>query len=281
MNRGEPDEEMEKVAFKDFKPELPIKEIEVAEENVRQTERESGLEDLKASIQRFGLIHPVIVIQKGEHQYSLIVGQRRLLAFRELGRETIPALVIEPIESTAQEIVSFGENIHRRELPYDDTIRVCDMLFRQFSGDSLTKVRKVAEVLSISPSTVSKYLSYRLVPDEVQHLVEAKKLPPKVAYRITTAYFPNTEKIVEIAKSATKMTKPEWDKTVELAKKKPDASVQEIVAEARKPSRRIDVVISMEPETVHLLENQAKQRGMDVPELIKSIIDDWLKGGKP
>jgi ParB-like chromosome segregation protein Spo0J len=46
---------------------------------------------LAASIEAIGLLHPVVVSQHGR----LLAGQRRLMAFKQLGRETIPVTVIE------------------------------------------------------------------------------------------------------------------------------------------------------------------------------------------
>jgi ParB family chromosome partitioning protein len=75
----------ERVRIRRFEPELSMDKIELAETNVRKTRPESRIEVLKASIERFGLFHPVIVIQKGK-KYKLIVGQRRYRAFQELKR---------------------------------------------------------------------------------------------------------------------------------------------------------------------------------------------------
>src|SRR5437867_3297198 len=123
--------EFEEVTFSKFEPELPIEKIYVASENVRKSRQKAGLEELKQSIKQLGLIHPVIVI-KEKDRYKLVSGQRRFLAFIDLKRSTIPALVIDPVDTTTQEMISFSENIHRKQLPYDDTIRVCDELFNRY-----------------------------------------------------------------------------------------------------------------------------------------------------
>ena len=66
---------MSEVIIEDFKRDMPIALIErVSEGNVRKSQQAAGLEALKASIQKFGLIHPVIVIPKGK-RYRLLVGK--------------------------------------------------------------------------------------------------------------------------------------------------------------------------------------------------------------
>ncbi len=84
----------EEIVFKGFE-EIPLNLIDIAEENVRKTKQKAGLEELKASIEKIGLIQPVVVIPDNG-RFKLIVGQRRYLAFTELGKEKIPSLIISP-----------------------------------------------------------------------------------------------------------------------------------------------------------------------------------------
>jgi len=158
---------------------IPIADIDLSDENVR-TPSESGIEELKASIQRLGLIQPVVVIPKG-NRYSLIVGQRRWDAFKELGRNSIPALVVNKVDADDARLISFGENIHRRKLPYNDTIRVCDILFNRHTGGPTQRIDQIALELNIHPNTVRKYLAYKLVPPPVQKMVSEGTLTPDIA----------------------------------------------------------------------------------------------------
>jgi ParB family chromosome partitioning protein len=267
---------MEKVVIRTFVPDLALDKIEVAEENVRKTRQKAGLEELKLSIGKLGLIHPVVVVPS-RNKYKLIVGQRRYLAFKALGKSTIPALVIDPMDSTAETIVSLGENIHRKELPYDDTIAVCDALFNEYTGSKFERVKKIATDLGISPATVSKYLAYRLIPKPVRILVDQGKLSAKVAYRITTALWPNEALIIDIAKSATRMTKSEWERALDVGKKNPKASAKEIVEQAKKPAPVYEIVIPMDPETGRQLEEIAKERKTEVKDLILNLINSLLE----
>jgi len=269
-------EEMEKISIKDFKP-IPLASIDIGEGNVRKTRQRVGLEELKASIEKIGLIHPIIVVETSGGRYKLIVGQRRYWAFYELEKREIPAIIINPVGSTMEKIVSFGENIHRRSLPYNDTIQVCDELYNSTSGEQFERIEKIAKTLGISPSTVSKYLSYRLVPDEVRELVNERKLGANVAYRITSAFWPNTEKIIKIAQYMTRMTKSEWERALDIGKRKPEASVEEIIEGAKKPQIVYQLVIPLDAETRDLLANIAKERKIDTVTLVKNLIDDFLE----
>src|SRR3972149_4761535 len=133
-------EKLEEIKIKGLK-DIPLCDIEVAEGNVRKSRQQSGLESLKTSIEKIGLLQPVILFQEGkDKKYKLVVGQRRFLAFCELHRETIPAIIIDAINPTTEMVVSFGENIQRKALPYDDTIQVCDELFESSTGEPMERI---------------------------------------------------------------------------------------------------------------------------------------------
>src|SRR6266550_856130 len=256
---------------------IPLKKIEVGEGNVRTHGQMAGIEELKVSIQKYGLIHPVIVIPRKGGKYDLIVGQRRFYAFEALNEPTIPAIVINPLNDLTQKIVSFGENIHRKQLPYEDTIAVCEELFKRYSGGKFEKVEKISKELGISPSTVTKYLSYKLVPKEVQKLVTQKKISADLAYKVTTSFWPNESKIAKIANYVTKMTKPEWSRALDVGRKKPEASVDDIIEEAKKPPTTYEIVIPVDLETRDVLNKIAERQKTDIVGLVKNLIDDLVR----
>src|SRR3954465_13401606 len=55
----------------------------------------AGIAELAASIERHGLLQPVVAKEANAGGgYLLVAGQRRLMAHERLGRERIPALVV-------------------------------------------------------------------------------------------------------------------------------------------------------------------------------------------
>ncbi len=72
------------------------------------------LEELKASIQRDGILQPVLVRERGGN-YELIAGERRLRAAKDLGLTAVPAVVVEASDDRMLELALI-ENIHRENL---------------------------------------------------------------------------------------------------------------------------------------------------------------------
>jgi ParB/RepB/Spo0J family partition protein len=273
-------ENLEKVIYKEAKP-LPLKDIYVSESNVRHTEQYDGIDELINSIKKFGLIHPVIVMEdKG--RYELIVGQRRFIAFQQMKEKMIPAIIIEKLNAQSKTVVSFAENIHRRELDYNDTIAVCQMLFEKYAGNKRQKVAEISRDLGIGIPTVSKYLGYKLIPEEVRNLVDENKINRKQAEQITIAFWPNTKKILAVVKELVGRTRTEWKRALNYTKKHPTATPKEIAIAAETPETTIKMILEIDTETLVALKEIAKrrtellEREVDTHELIEEAITEFI-----
>ncbi|MGA3022395.1 MAG: ParB/RepB/Spo0J family partition protein [Thermoplasmata archaeon] len=269
-----------KVVLGDYAPELSIEEITLGGHNVRQTGQKSDLDGLKASISRMGVLQPVIVIREGEHSYTLISGQRRLYACQELGLKSIPALIVtRQTGPEVQRLVSFGENVHRKPLSYEDTLRVVSDLYDGEKGPARARIKKIVADLSLDTRTVTRYLGHRLMPARVTRLVGEHKLSMDVADKIAGAFFPDTKKIVAIAEAWPDLTDPEKRRALALGVKKPKASSEEVLREAKNPPLQRSLVVPLDTATYEALETRAKaDRYEDVPALVVHLIDEYLKG---
>jgi ParB/RepB/Spo0J family partition protein len=72
---------------------LKLEEIVVGE-GVRKIIDEDSIQELSASFAKHGVFQPVLVQPREDH-YELLIGARRLMAAKQAGLETIPALVLE------------------------------------------------------------------------------------------------------------------------------------------------------------------------------------------
>ena len=74
--------------------EIPIESIQSPEWNPNQMD-EAMRPRLKASIERFGLVVPLVVRDLGAGTYETIGGAQRLSALRDLGAEAVPCVMVE------------------------------------------------------------------------------------------------------------------------------------------------------------------------------------------
>lgn len=107
-------ENIELVTDNDKIVEVALDEIKKNPYQPRTYFNEEKLNELKESIEKNGLLQPIIV-KKAVKGYYIIAGERRYRAFELLGRKEIPAIVKE---MTDEEMMVFAvlENLQREDL---------------------------------------------------------------------------------------------------------------------------------------------------------------------
>lgn len=147
--------------------EIPVKEISPNPRQARQVFEPSALEELAASIEEVGLVQPIIVRRIGRG-YELISGERRLRAFKHLGRKMIPALVREMDEQDVAAAVLI-ENIQREDLnPVEEALA-----FRRLIEEFGVTQEDVARRVGKSRSAVTNALRLLSLPLQVQEMLGA------------------------------------------------------------------------------------------------------------
>lgn len=96
---------------------VELHEIPVAAifDDNRMREDYGDLEQLKFSIEQFGLMQPVVVEPRPEEKYRLIAGGRRFRAFQELGKVTIPAMFRDNLDDLTRAELEAEENLNRKD----------------------------------------------------------------------------------------------------------------------------------------------------------------------
>ena len=94
---------------------LPINRVEPRADQPRQTFEEEALQELSASIARYGVIQPITARALGDGYYQIIAGERRWRAARLAGLDEVPVRVIEADDRRAAEL-ALVENLQREDL---------------------------------------------------------------------------------------------------------------------------------------------------------------------
>lgn len=259
------------------KDEIEIDKIDVLDEvNVRHRNIYDGLEELAKSIEALGLQNPIVISPYGKGRYKLISGQRRLLAVRDiLKRKTIRASVLtEPIGDIEARVLSLTENLARRNLDPKDIRIVCDY----FYGKEGT-IKKVAERLALSETTIRKYLSYnRLVTPSVKRIVEEEKRLTVDDAKKIAQFVPDEERQYRIAEKLKEIReRPAKERVFDALREAPQEKPEQIFERADRMKYRLKFEIEF-PEKISLgLEAASKDLEKDVVSVIKEVITDWLE----
>ena len=160
---------------------IPIKDI-VVEPQPRKIFQ--GIDELAYSIEKLGLLQPVVVMPKGHGRYLLIAGERRLKACQKLGWSTIPARIVKGLSQEDIRAIQLVENIQREELKISEKAAAISKYLSKFSeGEDVYKLlvnivsgRKVPEKFVSTVETLSRLLGKSV--RTIARWVSVMKFPP-------------------------------------------------------------------------------------------------------
>lgn len=109
---------------------IPVEKVDQNPYQPREYVIDEPLGNLKKSIEQYGVIVPIIV-NRHSGRFTLVAGQRRLQAARELGFKFIPAIV-RTLNPRQMMEVSYLENLHREELSKIDVVMMFDRIHRKY-----------------------------------------------------------------------------------------------------------------------------------------------------
>lgn len=141
----------------------------------RQSFPEEKIGELTQSIKTYGLLHPIIVRRAGR-AYQIVAGERRVIACRNLGWKTIPAIVKE-LSDSAVAAMALIENLQRENLGYLDEASGYARLIQTFN---LTQ-EVLAQRLGKSQSTIANKMRLLKLPEEVKDLLVKEQLSERHA----------------------------------------------------------------------------------------------------
>jgi ParB family transcriptional regulator, chromosome partitioning protein len=151
--------------------EIPLADIDRNPYQTRTRFDEAQLAELAASIAATGVIQPVLARSLPNGRFQLIAGERRWLASKMAGKETIPAILRQVSDEQAMEM-TIVENLQRTDLNPMEQARAYDRLSREFK---LTQ-EQMAQRTGKDRASVANFLRLLRLPPEVQGKVEAGEL---------------------------------------------------------------------------------------------------------
>jgi ParB/RepB/Spo0J family partition protein len=139
---------------------FPVASI-VVNRGERQRKELRNIEELAESINRTGLINPIVVTREG----VLVAGERRYTAIRSLGWTAVPVQFAEDLSELELHVIELEENIKREDLTWQeecDAIRAYHEVRR--ASEAEWSQASTAAALGISAAEISRRL---LVADAV------------------------------------------------------------------------------------------------------------------
>ena len=151
--------------------EIPLDRIDPNPGQPRKDFDEETLKELSVSIEKSGIIQPILVRRKG-NRYELIAGERRLRAAGMAGIETVKAILTENLTPSQRMEISLVENLQRSDLnPIETAAGISELMIKgNFTQE------EAAERIGKDRSTIANLLRLLTLPDEIQEDIRNGKI---------------------------------------------------------------------------------------------------------
>lgn len=166
---------------------LFISDIQPNPDQPRKHFDENSLHELAESINRYGILQPLIVSPNGQ-KYTLVAGERRWRAAQIAGLEKVPAIVRRQKELEQLE-VALIENVQRVDLsPLEQAVSI-EKLHAQFNlsyseiakrlGKATPTVNNIVRLLQLPESAVEALRKNLISEGHARSILALKQLPDK------------------------------------------------------------------------------------------------------
>lgn len=150
---------------------IPIDELRPNPYQPRREFNQQALEELSKSIEKNGVLQPIIVRKSKVKGYEIVAGERRFRASKLAKLETIPGIIRDFDEKIMMQ-VAILENLQREDLTALEEADAYHMMMEKLS---LTQ-EKVAEELGKSRSYIANHLRLRTLPSQTKSLLQDGEL---------------------------------------------------------------------------------------------------------
>jgi ParB family chromosome partitioning protein len=225
--------------------------VDLVERNPFQPRKEfetEAIEELTASIRQHGVLQPILVRTVAD-QYQIIAGERRWLAAKHAGLETVPCRILELEDQQVCE-VAIEENLKRKDLNVLEKAQA----FQDYISRFDSTMEELAKRLSMNRSTLSNYLRLLELPDFVKQMLLNSKISSGHARALLSLDEANQIALCKQIDSAG------------LSVRKTEQAVRSIL-------RQDDVVGEPEPETIPFPAAGEKKPATEMTNHVRSLQD--------
>ena len=162
-------QELNQVELRDS-DEVPIEMVVPNPNQPRTNFKKEELSELAESIEKNGLLQPILVRKVGD-KYEIIAGERRWQACKQIGLKKVPVRLRE-VDDNETIMLALIENIQRSDLnPIEEAYGYRRMMERGKMSQS-----QVAQAVSKGRSTIANALRLLELPEEAQQLLFEEKI---------------------------------------------------------------------------------------------------------
>ena len=230
---------------------------------------QEAMENLVKSIQKNGILQPLLVRPLSEEKYELVAGERRYRAAQQAGIEEVPVVIRDLTDEEAAEM-ALMENLQREDLnPVEETEGILALLTAKLNksrADVISLFNQVSHPQYKTAQIVLRSPEWKIIK-EIFTLVG--RLSPE-SFRTTRLSLLNLPKDVL---EALREGKIQYTKALEIAKLKNDRQRKKFLKEAIDKN----LTLSQIKESVKRLKTKTNKKQPKETELLKNRLNTAFK----
>ncbi|MCY4029685.1 MAG: ParB/RepB/Spo0J family partition protein [Acidobacteria bacterium] len=259
---------------------IPLDDLVLGRGQARLSKPGKDVEELAESIAVQGLLQPILVCEaRKPGKWEILVGQRRFLAHKMLGKESIAAAVLDGrVEEGEAKAISITENLIRRKLSGKELKDGIRYLYNIYAS-----VDDVYEATGLPKQQIRGYVKYpRLIP-ELKKLVDDEVVDVNVALKAQDASedddgIPNAEVAITLAREMQVMTGVQRNNVVRDRRDNPEKPIEDVVEDAKTGGRVVQVIATVSAATHRAIQAYASEENMNQDEALVGLIEEALSG---
>lgn len=260
--------------------ELAIADIVIERFQVRKENVGEGLEELADSIEKYGLLQPIVVCKSAERpgKWEVVCGQRRYLAHKQiLKRPAIMAGIIDGTITYEEGLaLSASENVVRLDMTRKDLIDLCADLFKKYGT-----IKDVVSETKLPYPVVRKYIRYDGLPRDLQDKVNEGSINIDLAMKVQDAASATgsydkeeADQLIDVLKT---VDNPIRKKIIDLRKRNPTVELDKIVEKAEEPDKTLRLQLVLGEALAQPLRQYAQDEDTDERTAVEGFIETSLR----
>lgn len=256
---------------------IPLDDLVIGKGQVRTANVGAEIDELAESIAKQGLLQPIVVCQADKNsKYEILTGQRRFLAHKQLGKETITAVILdEKVSEANAKIISITENLVRRQLTGKELIDGITFLYHHYGS-----ISSIVEETGISYEKVRAYVKFPRLNQKLKDLVQDNQVDIKVALKAQDAATDDEGKVDDKVAKQLALEMEEMSgaqrKNVVNEIQNNNTPVDEAIENAKTGSKITQIIATVTQDTHSAIGRVAKEENTNQDEATVLLIEEAL-----
>lgn len=261
----------------DYVP-LPLDDLVLGKFQARTNVSMDYVEELASSIEKLGLLQPIVVCEANETgKWEILTGQHRFLAHKRLKRDTISAAVMDQrVPEAEAKAISITENLVRRKLSGKELVDAITHLYNHYGTQSA-----VVEATGLSIREVRTHLKYPRLKQELRQLVDDYTVKLQVALKAQDAATRddgevNIDDALKFARAMATMSGPQQKKLAEQRARQPKRDADELIEQSKSADKVVQVIATVTSDVHRALGRVSVEEGLNQDEAAALLLEEAL-----